>query len=340
MSAPSVAVRPFRQEDEGAVLELLRASLGGGPAGDRSPAFFRWKHRHNPFGSSLLLVGEADDRVVGLRAFMRWRFRAGPASVAAVRAVDTATHPDYQGRGIFSALTREAVASLRRDTDLVFNTPNQRSGPGYLKMGWREVARVPVRLRVRRPVRVLASARSIRSPSGPGGAAPPVSAPPAAVALEDEDRLSGLLEAARRPEPRLHTDWGVGSLRWRYATASGLDYRAVHDEEGGVLRGVAIFRVRPRGRLWEAAVADVIVADGDAAAAARLLSGVIHAAPVDHVACVAPSGSATHRAARRRGFLPAPTGPTLMVNALRDGPGPDPARWDSWALSLGDLEVF
>jgi predicted N-acetyltransferase YhbS len=97
------------QDDESEVLALLDAALGAGPAGARPVAFFRWKHFENPFGPSFMLVAEADEQVVGLRAFMRWEFVAEGRRFRAVRAVDTATHPDYQGRGIFSALTRQAI---------------------------------------------------------------------------------------------------------------------------------------------------------------------------------------------------------------------------------------
>ena len=90
----SISLRPFRDEDQPAVLELLGASLGGGPAGRRPPEFFRWKHLENPFGRSYMLLAEAEGRLVGFRSFMRWRFDLAGESVRAVRAVDTATHPD------------------------------------------------------------------------------------------------------------------------------------------------------------------------------------------------------------------------------------------------------
>src|SRR5207247_2560043 len=123
--------------------------------------FFRWKHVDNPFGRSFMLVAEAEERILGLRAFMRWRFAAGGREVGAVRAVDTATHPDFQGRGIFSLLTRAALDSLPADVGFVFNTPNEKSGPGYLKMGWHEVGRIPIAIRVRNPMGFVRRARSL-----------------------------------------------------------------------------------------------------------------------------------------------------------------------------------
>jgi GNAT superfamily N-acetyltransferase len=328
-------VRPFVDEDLPRVLGLLGVSLGGGPVGRRSPELFTWKHLDNPFGRSLLLVAEHQDRLIGLRAFMRWRFRAGQRTLAAVRAVDTATHPDFQGMGVFSRLTRTALQALDGQVDLVFNTPNGKSGPGYLKLGWQEVGKVPVAVRVRRPLRLLLSGRARPGGAGP---APPVTAAPAAEALADEAAVAVLL--AREPGPGgLATPRTPEYLRWRYGAAPLLGYRAVIEERGGELAGMALFRIRPRGRLWESTVTEVL-AGGDPVTARRLLHRVARSAAVDHLTLHAPAGTPPARAARRAGFLPSPAGILLVANPRTAGLSPDPTRLDAWALSLGDLEVF
>ena len=146
-----------------------------------------------------MLVAEADGRVVGLRAFMRWEFVAGRRRFRAVRAVDTATHPDHQGRGIFSRLTLEALDGLRSEADFIFNTPNEKSLPGYLKMGWQVVGRVPIRIRVRRPIRFATRARSWRTADASGAAVPPTSAPHALELLDGRiDEPAGRERAAER----------------------------------------------------------------------------------------------------------------------------------------------
>jgi GNAT superfamily N-acetyltransferase len=334
-SVPSAIVRPYRLEDEAGVLSLLQASLGGGPVARRLPEFFRWKHQENPFGRSFMLVGEADGRIVGFRAFLRWGFRAGGQDLHAVRAVDTATHPGFQRMGIFSRLTREALTKLGEEADLVFNTPNQQSLPGYLKMGWRIVGRVPVR--VRRPVRFFSRVRSMELEAGPPGPPPAVGAEPAAEVLRDGDDVSLLLEE-QPVESRLSTPRSLEYFRWRYGAAPILDYRAIREEREGELRGLAIFRVRPRGRLWEATVAELIAPDGRTAR--RLLRRVSRAGRPDHLTCSFAPGSIAARAAPRVGFVRVPGGITFVVNPLREGIEPDPADLRSWALSLGDLEVF
>jgi GNAT superfamily N-acetyltransferase len=334
---PAIAVRPFAVGDEAAVLELLGVTLGGGPLGRRPPEFFHWKHRENPFGSSFMLVAESEGRLVGLRAFMRWRFEGGGRSLAAVRAVDTATHPNFQGMGVFSRLTLAALEALTGQVDLVFNTPNGASRPGYLKLGWREVGRLPVAVRVRRPLRL---ARGLRAPSGRLPAGPAVAAEPADRVLARTEPVEGLLAAARSDDGRLRTPRDLGYLRWRYGSGPLLGYRAVTEEVGGALQGLAIFRVRPRGGAWESTVAEVLVPAGDRGTARRLLRHGARAAAVDHLTLHAPSGTAIAGAAAGAGFLPTPRGMAFVVKPLRDGIRPDPTGLRSWALSLGDLEVF
>lgn len=330
---PTLAVRQYREEDEASVLDLLRASLGEGPAGARVPDFFRWKHLANPFGRSLMLLGEADGRIVGLRAFLRWRFVAGNRTVEAVRAVDTATHPSFQGRGVFSRLTRDAIEVLREEADLVFNTPNEKSLPGYLKLGWSVVGRVPVSFRVRRPGTFLWNLRD----SAPHRPRPTVDASPVAEALADDDGVAELLQRIERPDDRLSTPRTIEYLRWRYGSAPLLDYRAVRLDVG---EGLAIFRVRPRRGLWEATVTELLVSAGDVSAGRRLLRRVARAVAVDHLTCSFPRGSGASGAVRRAGYVRAPGGMTLVTNPLRGKATPDPTDLRSWALSLGDLEVF
>ena len=97
-------------------------------------------------------VATDGDKIVGLRAFMRWEFVRGGEVLHAVRAVDTATHPDYQGKGLFTAMTMHGLDVIKDDgIDFVFNTPNDKSRPGYLKMGWQEVGKLPVAIRVAGP---------------------------------------------------------------------------------------------------------------------------------------------------------------------------------------------
>ncbi|MFM8973478.1 MAG: GNAT family N-acetyltransferase [Actinomycetota bacterium] len=248
----SVVVRSARPEDHEEVLALLATALGW-DADEGLPEYFTWKHRTNPLGPSPEWVAEVDGRIAGFRTFLRWEFEdATGRRHRAVRAVDTATHPDFRGRGIFRDLTLGAVAAMTADgIDFVFNTPNDQSRPGYLKMGWHAVGRLPTAVRptgVRGAARLLgARVAAERRPLADGGGA-------SATDLLADARLDDLL-ARIAPPTGLRTHRTAAHLRWRYGHPP-LGYRAVAVGDDPAA-GIAVYRVRRRGTAREAALCRV-----------------------------------------------------------------------------------
>lgn len=323
-----IEVRPAEAADGAAVLELLSASLGWSTDA-HFRAFFTWKHEESPFGRSPGWVALDGDEVVGFRTFLRWEHE-GPDGTThrAVRAVDTATRPTHQGRGIFRLLTLQALEDLRAEgTDLVFNTPNDQSRPGYLKMGWTAVGRLPTAVRMtslRSPARLLGSrvpAERWSTPSDLGRDAREVLADPAV----------GELLASLAPPRGLRTRRTPAYLRWRYGFEP-LRYRAV-TLGNHVTDGVAVLRLRRRGPALECALCEVLVPSGDRAAERALVRAVVRGSGADHVIRV--GGPAVDRS----GFVRLPgQGPILAWRPLHDGvPG---GRLDEWDLGLGDVELF
>ena len=323
--ADDLVMRPFRPEaDEGAVLELLQASLGWVPD-DLYGAFFRWKHQENPFGPSAGWVAEVDGHLAGFRTFLRWSWDVpGRGPVRAVRAVDTATHPDFQGRGIFSRLTMHALESLEAEgVGFVFNTPNDNSRPGYLKMGWQLIARLPV----------WARPRSLRTAPKLLGAAVPADkwsldgdGRPAPEALADEAAVDRLLASIPARSGAATRRTGA-FLRWRYGFPA-LHYRAV-TAGASIEDGLVLYRLRRRGPAVEAAVCDLLVPGGDDRTTRRLLGAVVRSSGADYAVRLAGHGP-------RSTWLPVPgQGPTFVWRHVNETT--PPARWD---LALGDIELF
>jgi GNAT superfamily N-acetyltransferase len=328
----TITVRAATADDDEAVLALLQASMGWVPDSQYA-AFFRWKHRENPFGPSPAWVAVDDDaggeRIVGFRTFLRWAFDHDGRVVQAVRAVDTATHPDHQGRGIFSLLTRQALEELHDDgVDFVFNTPNERSRPGYLKMGWQLVQRLPVAARPRSALALVRLARA-RTPADKWSATS-TAGTPAVEAFADDAAVEALLDAVTaQREAGLTTRRSPAYLRWRYGFAP-LHYRVLTGS-GGLAEGAVVFRVRRRGAATEVALCEVLVPGDDATATRHLLHDVMHTTQADHAVRIGPPRPAL-------GFLPVPgQGPTLVWREVRESTPPPAAAWH---LTLGDIELF
>jgi GNAT superfamily N-acetyltransferase len=269
-------------------------------------------------------VACVDDEIVGYRTMLRWRFEQGEGQLDAVRAVDTATHPEHQGRGIFTKLTLAAIADLEaQSVSLVFNTPNDKSRPGYLKMGWREVGRVPVSLSLRRPRSILRVARSM----GPAvkWSEPTDTGLAAEDALQDATPVKELLASQPAPPPgAFRTLRTPEYLAWRYGFLP-LAYRVVL-RRSSLNDGFAVFRLRRRSAVVEATVCELLAPEGDRRARSELFRRVRRCVDADVVVKVADGLNR----------LPG-QGPMLTARAL--GNVEIPAR-SGWRLSLGDVELF
>lgn len=140
-------IREANGNDIPKIIEVLKASLGEKNL-SISERIWHYKHLDNPFGNSFVLLAIEEGQVVGVRAFMRWIWQNEGETYSALRAVDTATHPAHQGKGIFKRLTLKAVEICKEKGDnLIFNTPNDQSRPGYLKMGWESAGNIIVGLK-------------------------------------------------------------------------------------------------------------------------------------------------------------------------------------------------
>lgn len=313
--ADALTIRPAGSGDRQGVIEVATRALGW-RGDERDRAFFAWKHDDNPFGSSPAWVAVLDGEIVGFRTFLRWEFVRGADRLRMVRAVDTASDPDHQGKGIFRRLTLHAVAELTADKyDAVYNTPNAQSRPGYLKMGWQELGRPVVGVRPRGPQAALRMARS--RVAAEKWSEPTTVGQPASDALnapELESLLGTLPPAPGWATPRL-----VTYFRWRYGFEP-LQYRAIE-----VRGGLAVFRVRYRGRSREIALCEWLAPGPDRRALRRL----VRSAGDYVVACgLGPS----------QGLVSVPRlGPVVTWRPLASPKVPALRDLD---LGLGDLELF
>jgi len=335
-------LRTYTSADAPAALDLLQAAFGDWPgrrvaAHGRPEELFRWKHERNPYGPSRIFLAEAGGRAIGMRAYMPWPLDVDGRRVDAVQTVDVATLPGRRGGGVSSELADHAVAVLRQTNQFALGLPNESSRSISSKAGWQATGRMPVWVRVRRPLRVARRLRALRS-SGRWLAVPSVEAPLAAGVLAAGDSVAELLHQPRTSGPHLATLPGVDYLRWRYEPLLG-DYRAVAEYSGGALTGLAIFGLRQRGELWEGSVCELLVRPDDRRTAARLLRQIVRAAPLDYLAAVPAAGTGQAAILRRAGFVPSPAGGrALGVTLYSDGVRPDPRQTSSWSLSFGDLE--
>jgi GNAT superfamily N-acetyltransferase len=323
-------VRIPTDEDLDVIVDLVRLCLGEGRI-PRTREYWAWKHLANPFGPSYLLIAEERGAIVALRAFMRWTWWSSGQPVPAVRAVDTVTHPDWRGRGVFTSLTLAMVERVQSEgVAFVFNTPNDHSRPGYLKMGWTLVGRIHPWIRPQPLGRWYGR--------NAGGDFASVGQLLEAPGLDD------LLSAmAADYDPRLITRPERAYLRWRYAESPGLAYHAAWQLDEGP--GAAlVFHVLERPRWTELRLCEILASPTrESMAQARDLIGkTARQAGAHFVSAVTAPRTPERRVLRSSGFVPFPRrGPFLTVRPLQASAlEVDPRRRRSWRPTIGALEVF
>ncbi|MEM8906117.1 MAG: GNAT family N-acetyltransferase [Actinomycetota bacterium] len=300
-----ITVRRLDETDLDDVLDLLHLALGWEPT-DRFRRYFDWKHRSSPFGDSPGWIALDGGQIVGVRLFQRWELAAGGATIRAVRAVDTATHPEHRGRGIFRTLTMAAVEELTADgVGFVFNTPNDKSMPGYLKMGWVVGGRLPVGMLPAPRPRSLLRLRSARTGAERWPLDTDVGEPATFSAGDGTDR---------RDDDRLRIVRTPAYLTWRYGWPE-LGYRRSRIDGADL-----VWRLRRRGEATELTLSDSFGASAPLAPAKLLRS----------------TGADVALGHRRPGLLPAPRlGPIVTLRPLAEH-----VAWDDLRFTMGDIELF
>jgi N-acetylglutamate synthase-like GNAT family acetyltransferase len=325
-------IRPAVENDIPAIVSLLKESLGESMM-PKSEKYWNWKHVENPFGRSPVLVSEENSSITGVRAFMQWQWRAGDRIIKGVRAVDTATHPDFQGKGIFKKLTLSLVESCRdKKYDLIFNTPNDQSKPGYLKMGWEEAGKLPILVRANL-VKVALNLLG-RKTEGAGEKTG------SAAYFLKHPGLAGLLsDHSLQTASSIVTNVSPEYLQWRYIQVPVATYVALGHENGTNLSGLIVARVKTTRLGRELRITDFFLASANDGR--QLLTSLKVLQKEQAIDYTTISGTVPpHNRRALRGFMKLNAGPVVTIRNLNFDRYDELKQFKKWSPALGDLELF
>ena len=327
-------IRDATEADIPEIVALLKLSLGESLM-PKSEKFWRWKHLENPFGKSPVLLCWEGNEVVGVRAFMRWEWNRQGQVYNAVRAVDTATHPGFQGKGIFKKLTLALVDYCKQQgIHFVFNTPNQQSKPGYIKMGWEEAGKLPVKIGIQRPFSMLknfiANAGTLITEGGNS----------MMKYYLDHPKLNALLMRHDGHMNDIKTKLSVPYLTWRYLDVPVAQYVAVGEESGNELTNLVIGRIKQTRFGRELRITDCISnGKGNDQQWLKKLTAQKKEWGIDYTTI-----SGTHSGCSKKIVgdvnFELSIGPMVIVRSLAMGDLNMLKNFNRWTPALGDLELF
>lgn len=308
--------RPGKEEDIPQIIDLLKASLGESMI-PKSIPLWKWKHLDNPFGKSPVLLAVENDKIIGVRAFLKWEFLRDGNTMKACRAVDTAIHPDFQGKGLFTQLTTNLIDQIKEeDIQLIYNTPNTQSMPGYLKMGWEKWGKLPLKMHFH--IGSSTNGKTITS---------------------DWNEIQPLITEIEKkgiPSSVSQTHLVPGFLNWRYANCPLFPYEFISDGESYLM----ISRIKDGKMGRELRITDLFTLDSFGKAQKKDLNKKLKNAQKQSGARFSSfSGlSYVNQDAINLGILPVlAIGPQVTLRKVSESTDPMILNW-GW--SLGDLEVF
>jgi predicted N-acetyltransferase YhbS len=257
MSARLWTSRPATAADAPAIADLFRVVMGT----SRNETHAAWKFQHNPFAPPLIVVAEHGDRLVGQYALWPTPLEIGGESVLGAQSLDTMTHPEYQGQGMFTTLARECYAlAASYGVHLLYGFPNASSYPGFVRrLNWDHTGDVSAW------TRPLRASEHPQVPSYAGAIAntiiralPLVTRGDAHGADVPSPEELAALAAGHVQKDTCRVSRSAAWLRYRVAEGSGHAYRWVTVRRGGTLIAAATWGVDILTSYKKALLADVI----------------------------------------------------------------------------------
>lgn len=316
-------IKEGKREDIEAIISLQKLSLGEG-AIPRSEAFWNWKHVDNPFGASPVLLAWNRDQLVAMRAFMNWQWKMGGHTFQALRAVDTATHPEWQGKGLFKKLTLQMIEAQKlNQKDFIFNTPNKQSLPGYLKMGWLELAQPDISIRIGSLKGLLNSNQLTLAPKP-------------AWDLQNIDWLELDNWLAKQPTEGIHTPKNSHYLQWRYLHIPEFKYFGCFSAADG--GGLLIGRIKLTSTLPELRITE-LMGPNTSYIKSELKKMIQYYSPA-FISTMIGLDQTRQFPLKNTGFIKIPNlGPKVTLRKINNIPNELLVK-QSWSWTAGDMELF
>lgn len=142
----SVVIREFQPTDEQAVVEITQAAYGASV--DPKEVYEYWA-RGIRADSTSYMVAEIGGRVVGTQPMEYFDYTFAKGNCKGGILTGVAVHPNFQGMGIFTKLVQACEeAAWLHGASFVTTMPNDKSKPGFIKMGYVDLGQRSLAVRV------------------------------------------------------------------------------------------------------------------------------------------------------------------------------------------------
>jgi Acetyltransferase (GNAT) domain len=351
MPNPSpITIRPYRADDEHALVGLFEAAFGSSITEDH----WRWKLKQQRSPSENVWLAISGEKPVFQYAGIPTRFWLSQTATTMMVAVDTMTAPEFRRRGLLTQVAERVHAQWRQDgIAFVIGLPNQQWGSRAVALGWQPLFPLQWMIRPLRPEVLLARRLKIsglkrvtlvttlwnRLLQG-------------RVRRDDEVQTEPILWADAAIDQiweHCKGDWSFSTVRdsewvnWRFRSSPSRTYELMLARRAGVPSGYCAYRPITTDRGVIVHLAELFAPRSDSGTRDTLLwklMKTLRTANADALFTLAVPGTPHFRWLRHAGFCPhhsfsvqlVPLSPQLPVGLMRDP--------NQWNLTGADFDVI
>ena len=335
------AIRELVETDLPRIGELFEQVMGF----RRPEGHNQWKFVDNPAGRPLGMVAGVGDRIVGQYALWPTYLRLGADVVLGAQSLDTMTHPDYQGQGMFTVLANACMdLAVQRGVLALYGFPNPNSYPGFVrKLNWDHSGDVQSWVRLIRPSahpRIPLGCRTLADIGArvlPAGRTSGLEIRIGAPALDD---LGVLLQGWGKEKNACLINRTPAWMHWRFAEASAMQYEWVTAYRGGQPIACAVWGIDMVGGRGDGKLSELLGKDEEGLVA--VLSVVVRHARERGCPTLATVTSVDRFTGplKRVGFLRGRKIPLIVRSMTPKSLGGNIHDHESWQIVGSDLDTY
>jgi len=141
-----ILIRLAVENDTPRVISLLNEIFSDQQKTERKRTLdtWNWKFQDNIFGETLTIVAENNGRIIGTGTLWPFKFLINGKNHFAYQTCSLGVHENFRGQGVFRKINSMRIQTAKKNNaSFLFSFPNQNSLPGYKKMGWNYLGKLP-----------------------------------------------------------------------------------------------------------------------------------------------------------------------------------------------------
>jgi hypothetical protein len=322
-----------------------------------SELYLNWQYNDNPFGKPFFSLAIDNEKIVGQYIVIPIQYRHKGNIITGTLSLNTLTHPEYQGMGLFTKMAENTYEICRKHkVSFTVGFPNPLSFGGFIKkLNFKELGYCDLNIKILRPLHFVFNQLKKRKEKHGGDFSidlflqSPSNSQVSLLLPTDRELYDELWEGISSNSQYFSVNKTWEFILWRYFDIPNRKYYAVKIMNENKITSLCIFRVEKVLGTNTAVVMDFLIKDGhenDARKLLKLLKNDLRKNKVNLVVIISPVQRKIQKILSKefffkvpRRFLPQPI-PYIFLDHNFDSIMDGVDNFSNWEVCFGDYDIF